>query len=138
MIDATGGGNMNTERRRDSRYNARWATKLVTHSKFIMTMTDDVSFHGIFLRAPVAPNLGELSRVTVLPFEGDPISLDVVPVRLLRFYDGFGVGARLLIVPARWERILSRLRDASPSQVRIRRAVVAPPPIELPLIAAKR
>jgi hypothetical protein len=106
------------------------------HSKYFATTTDDVSFHGIFLRTPVAPNIGELSRVTVVPLEGDPICLHVVPVRLLRFCDGFGVGARLLVVPERWERVLGRLRDASLSEVRIRRAGVSAH--DLALVAEKR
>lgn len=127
---------MTTERRRDARYLARWATRLVVHSKQLVSMTDDVSFHGIFLRAPIAPNLGELSRITVVPFEGDPLFLHVVPVRLLRLGDGYGVGVRLLVVPERWEALLGRLRDASLSQIRLRRAV--PSESDLEVAAARR
>jgi hypothetical protein len=127
---------MTTERRRDARYVARWATRLVVHSNYLVSTTDDVSFHGIFLRSSVAPNLGELSRLTVVPFEGDPLSLHVVPVRLLPLGDGYGVGFRLLVVPERWEGVLVRLRDASLSQIRLRLSI--PSEAERALAAARR
>jgi hypothetical protein len=127
---------MITERRRDARYVVRWATRLVVHSKGLVSTTDDVSFHGIFLRASVAPNLGELARITVVPFEGDPLALHVVPVRLLRLGDGYGVGVRLLVVPERWEAVLGRLRDASRSEIRLRRALSRES--DLPPAAARR
>jgi hypothetical protein len=114
---------MTTEKRRDSRYAARWPTRLVLQSRNVAMLTDDVSFHGLFLETPIELNLGELARLTVVPFDGEAIGLHVVPVRLLPTGSGwFGVGARLLVVPERWEHVLSTLRDASFGAIRVHRS----------------
>jgi hypothetical protein len=124
------------ERRRDARYAARWTTHIVLHSEYLAMLTFDVSFHGLFLQAKTELTLGQLSRITVAPFDGERIALHVVPMRLVSIGDTFGIGARLLVVPESWERLVARLRDAARSAMRIRLAPVVG--WDAPRLTAKR
>jgi hypothetical protein len=110
------------ERRRDARYAIRFRTIIVVHSEAWAMLTRNVSFHGVFLLAPTAPQIGQLFRLVVNPDGDRPIALEVVPVRATQHDHDFEVGMRILAVPQRWERLVGELRDASPMGERIRRA----------------
>ncbi len=106
------------ERRKDIRYAARIAARLVRRNEPVELLTNDVSFRGAFLRSDSPPALRQLVRISlVLPPGGKMVSCHAMVVRVVEPRDpegripGFGVQFWGPMDDARaWEQFINDLK----------------------------
>lgn len=107
------------DRRKDTRHRVQMPASLVRIERDAL-VTEDVSYHGLLMRAGIPLELGQLLRLELRPEGEEPIRVDGVPLRVHEgaYGDSDAVAFRLIGHVAPWERFVGGLQAGSMRRIR--------------------